>query len=301
MGGKGKREIRRSIAKFAKYGPFYVLFAPVAVYFLLFSYYPFFKGILMSFQANRIIPPRPFVGVENYAAVMADPDFWSALVNSLVIGLADMALYFCASLLLALCINEISVRFFRRFVQTVAFIPYLFSWAVIGGVWALLFDRNGMVNAVAGLFGAGKADFLASQSLARILIVGMGVWRSIGYFAVLFGVAILAIDPTLFEAARIDGAGRMQQVRRIIVPSLASTAKVIVVLLAMGVLTHFDEVYVMQNAANKDRIRTLLLFVYDRGILQFKTGLATAGAALVMAGSLLLVAATRRLVRYDED
>lgn len=285
---------------FGKYRALYLMFLPVAAYFLLFSYYPFFKGLLMSFQANRIVPPRAFVGLANYRDVASDPDFWGALVNSLIIGSIDMALYFTASLILALCINEISIRFFRRFVQTVAFLPYLFSWAVIGGVWALLFDRNGMVNAVAGLFGAEPVHFLAESSLARALIVGMGVWRSVGYFAVLFGVAILAIDPSLFEAARIDGAGRMQQIRRIIVPSLASTARVITVLLAMGVLTHFDEIYVMQNAANKTQIRTLLLFVYDRGILQFKTGLSTAGAALVMAGSLLLVAVTRKLVRYDE-
>ncbi|HNT73344.1 MAG TPA: hypothetical protein PKK92_09840, partial [Methanothrix sp.] len=94
-------------------------------------------------------------------------------------------------------------------------------------------------------------------------------------------LAIVGIDPALYESAEIDGAGRLRQIGSITIPSLADTMKVIAVLLAMGVLTHFDEMYVMQNAANKDQIRSLLLFVFERGILQFKTGLATAGATLV--------------------
>jgi putative aldouronate transport system permease protein len=288
------------LRRLKKHRALYAMFAPIAVYFLLFAYYPFLKGIVMSFQANRILGPRPWVGFENYAVVIADPDFWQALVNSLIIGCIDVALYLGASLLLALGINELTRRFARQTVQTIAFIPYLFSWAVIGGVWALIFDQRGIVNMAAGVFGLGPYNYLAEPGLARFLIVAMGVWRSTGYFALLFTVAILAIDPVLFEAARMDGATRLQQVRMIIVPSLDATMKVIMVLLAMSILTHFDEIYVMQNAANKSRIRTLLLYVYETGIIRFKTGIATAGATLVMCGSLFLVALMRKLVRYDQ-
>jgi putative aldouronate transport system permease protein len=269
------------------------------VYFLLFSYWPLIRGVIMSFQANRLMRPRPFVGLANYLDVLADPDFLGAIVNSLIIGAADMALYFGLSLLLALGINEVRVKAVRSTVQTVAYLPYLFSWAVIAGVWVLIFDDRGMVNALLGAFGAKQVFFLAVPALARPLIIGMGVWRSIGYFALLYTVAIVGIDPALYESAEIDGAGRMRQIRSITIPSLADTMKVIAVLLAMGVLTHFDEMYVMQNPANKQQIRTLLLYVFDRGILNFKTGLATAGAVLVIIGSLAFVAATRKVFRYD--
>lgn len=282
-----------------RFTPLYLMFLPIAVYFVLFSYWPLVRGVIMSFQANRLMRPRPFVGLANYADVLADPDFFQTIVNSLVIGAADMALYFGLSLALALCLNELRLRVLRRTVQTIAYLPYLFSWSVIAGVWILVFDRQGMVNALLGALGAKRMFFLAEPALARPLIIGMGVWRSIGYFALLYTVAITGIDPSLYESAEIDGAGRLRQIASITVPSLADTMKVILVLLAMGVLTHFDEMYVMQNAANKGQIKTLLLYVFEKGIVQFKTGLATAGAVLVMIGSLAFVAATRKLIRYD--
>lgn len=282
-----------------KYRFIYLMFLPIALYFLLFAYYPFLKGIVMSFQANRILGARPFVGFENYAQVTADIDFRQTVINSLVIGFTDMALYFLLSLGLALAVNELASKFARKSVQTLVYIPYLFSWAVIAGVWVLIFDERGLVNAFLGLFGRDPQFFLAEPSLARPLIIGMGVWRSIGYYALLYTVAIVGIDPTLFEVARMDGATRLQQIRMVIVPSLYGTMKVVLVLLAMSVLTHFDEMYVMQNPANKQYIRTLLLYVYETGILNFKAGFATAGATLVMIGTLVLVGVTRKLLRYD--
>ncbi|MDR2095963.1 MAG: ABC transporter permease subunit [Treponema sp.] len=283
-----------------RYRFLYMMFLPAAVYFLLFSYYPFFKGIFMSFQANRLIGIRPFVGFANYAEVIADPDFIQSIINSLIIGIADMALYFCLSLVLALIINEIGLSFVRKGAHTIAYLPYLFSWSVIGGIWALIFDRRGIVNVIRGFFGGEVIFFLADQSFARPLIIGMGVWRSIGYFALLYSVSIVGIDPTLYEAARIDGAGRFTQIRKIILPSLQGTMKVVLVLLSIGILTHFDEIFVMQNPGNKRLIRTLLLYIYETGILNFKLGTATAGAALVMIGTLALAGITRKLTNYDE-
>ena len=122
-----------------------------------------------------------------------------------------------------------------------------------------------------------------------------------GYFALLFTVSIMSIDQQLFEAARIDGASRMEQIRRIILPGLIPTMKTIIVLLSIGVLTHFDEIYVMVNPANRRLISTLLLYVYETGILNFKTGTASAGAMLVMIGTLVVTISMRRVIGYDKD
>ena len=150
-----------------------------------------------------------------------------------------------------------------------------------------------------GWFGAEPLFFLAEAKYARMLVISMGVWRSIGYFAMLYSVSIFAIDPSLYEAARIDGAGRFMQITRIIIPSLAGTMKVILVILSISVLTHFDEIYVMQNPGNRRSIQTLLIYVYEVGITNFKLGTATAGATLVMAGTLVLAFITRNVIKYD--
>ena len=284
-----------------KHRVFYLLFIPIALYFILFTYYPFVRGFIMSFQENRLLGARPFAGLENYRLVLADPDFRSSIINSLIIGIWDMVLYFCIALLFALILNEVKQRHIKQTIQTIAYIPYLFSWAVIGGVWALIFDLNGLANRFLSLFSVDPIFFLATPNLARPLIIAMGVWRSIGYFALLFTVAIMNIDQQLFEAARIDGASRMMQIRKIIVPSLSPTMKTIIVLLSIGVLTHFDEIYVMVNPANRRLISTLLLYVYENGILNFRTGTASAGATLVMIGTLAFTALIRRLTDYDKE
>ena len=278
----------------------YLLFLPAAAYFIVFSYYPFIKGIVMSFQANRLLGVRPFVGFENYRAVIADPDFIQSIINSLIIGFADMILYFVLSLALALFINEIASKTLRKTLHTIAYLPYLFSWAVIGGIWILALDRRGLINVLRDFFGLDVVYFMAEPDFARPIIIGMAVWRSIGYFALLYSVSIVSIDPSLYEAARIDGAGRFTQITKIIIPSLKGTMKVILVLLSIGILTHFDEIYVMQNSVNKRHIRTLLLYVFETGIVNFKLGTATAGAALVMAGTLAMVGISRKLTGYDE-
>jgi len=276
------------------------MFLPVAVYFLIFTYYPFFRGLVMSFQENRLIGARPFNGLENYRFVIMEPNFLTSVINSVIIGLWDMGLYFGFSLALALILNEVAGRTIKQSIQTITYLPYLFSWAVIGGVWALIFDLQGLANKFLSLFGIDPIFFLATPSLARPLIIAMGVWRSMGYFALLFTVAIMTIDEQLFEAARIDGASRFNQITRIIIPSLTPTMKTIIVLLSIGVLTHFDEIYVLVNPANRRLISTLMLYIYETGILNFKTGTASAGATLVMIGTLAITGLIRKLTSYDE-
>lgn len=287
--------------KLKKYKTFYALFIPIALYFLVFTYYPFFKGLVMSFQENRLIGKRPFAGLENYSLVLQDPDFLASIKNSLIIGLWDMILYFTLSLLFAIILNELLNKTIKKTVQTIAYIPYLFSWAVIGGVWVLIFDIQGLANQALALFNVDPIFFLALPNLARPLIIAMGVWRSIGYFALLYTVAIINIDTQLYEAARIDGASRMMQIRKIIIPSLAPTMKTILILLSIGVLTHFDEIFIMVNPANRRQIGTLLLYVFETGIINFKTGTASAGSMLVMAGTLIFTASIRNLIKYDKD
>jgi len=118
------------------------MFLPAFVYFIMFSYYPFFKGILMSFEENKLMGARSFAGFENYKYVLKDPDYIQAVINSLVIGLVDLVLYFALSLVLALCINEVGSRPVQKGLRTITYLPYLFSWSVIGGVLGRLVGQG---------------------------------------------------------------------------------------------------------------------------------------------------------------
>jgi putative aldouronate transport system permease protein len=287
--------------KLKKYKSDYVMFSFIILYFVLFSYLPLVKGIILSLQSNNLIGHRSFVFFKNYTSVLKDINYIAAIKNSLIIGIIDCLLYFVLSLFLALVLNEIKIENLKKTIQTIVYIPYLFSWAVIGGIWSLIFDLNGLTNKLIGLFHHTPIFFLAEPNLARPLIIGMGVWRSIGYFSLLFSIAILDIDEQLFDAAKIDGTSRFQQIKYIIIPTLVPTMKTIILLLALGILTHFDEIYVMINSANYSRISTLLYYVYETGIINFKTGIASAGSTLVMIGTVIITLFIRKASKFDED
>lgn len=284
-----------------KYKALYFLFSFVAIYFIIFSYFPLVKGLILSFQANNLIGDRPFVLFENYKFVLKDPNFINALKNSLIIGILDCILYFVISLFIALVLNELTSQKLKHSIQTVIYIPYLFSWAVIGGIWSLIFDLNGIINHVITFFNQDAIFFLAEPNFARPLIIGMGIWRSVGYFCLLFTISIMDIDKQLFDAAKIDSASRLQQIRYIIIPCLVPTMQTILVLLTLGILTHFDEIFVMINPANFTRISTLLYYVFETGIINFKAGIASAGSTLVMICTVLITLVIRKVSKFDEN
>ncbi|MEG0742884.1 MAG: sugar ABC transporter permease, partial [Clostridia bacterium] len=125
-------------------------------------------------------------------------------------------------------------------------------------------------------------------------------WKGAGYCAALFLAAIVSIDPTLYEAASIDGASRLQQTAAITVPSIASTIKVVVVLGVMGLLRNFDQIYIMSNASILDKVRNLLYLIYTDGIVQFKIGIASAAACVVLVATMLITFVVRKAIHYDE-
>lgn len=293
-----KKELIRQIQK---YKSSYFLFSFVAIYFIIFSYFPLFKGIVLSFQSNNLIGHRNFILLDNYSFVLKDPNFINALRNSLIIGISDCFLYFSISLFTALILNEFTHREIKNTIQTIIYIPYLFSWAVIGGIWSLIFDLNGLINHIITFTNNSPIFFLAEPNFARLLIIGMGIWRSIGYFSLLFTISIMDIDSQIFDAAKIDSANRFQQIIYIIIPGIIPTMKTILVLLTMGILTHFDEIFVMINPANYSRISTLLYYVYETGIINFKTGIASSGSTLVMICTVLITIIIRKVSKFDED
>jgi putative aldouronate transport system permease protein len=292
---------KNTLKQIKKYKSIYIMMLPVLLYFIVFSYYPLLLGIIQSLQKNKLIGTPEFTGITNYTEVIKDYQFKQAFENSLIIGIGTQVLAFALSILLALGLNEIKNKFSKSTMQTVTYLPNLFSWTVVGGMWIFVLSSNGLINSILSVFGHDSVQFLADTNYSQAIMILTGTWKSMGYYAVLFLASIVSIDPSIFEAAQIDGASRVKQIIKIIIPQLIPTMKVIIVLGTMGLLRNFDQVFVMSNPTIMDKVRTLLLYIYTEGITQFKVGKATAAATVVLIATLLISFIVRKLIKYDEN
>ncbi|WP_438447329.1 ABC transporter permease subunit [Gorillibacterium sp. sgz5001074] len=280
---------------------FYLMMVPVFIYFVTFCYYPLARGLLISFQKFRVIGDRPFVGWANYEHVLHDPNFWRMLGNTFVIGGGILLLGFAAPLAVALSLSEISRTWFKKLTQMVLYIPHLFSWVVVAGLWIfMLTPDGGLVNEIRAWFGGRPIHFLAEKDYGRWMMVLSAVWKDAGYVCIIYLASIVSLNPSLFEAARIDGANRWKLVRYLTLPQLVPTMKIVMMLNTMGILRIFDQILVMKNPAIERSVDVIMIYTYESGILKFDMGVANAASFLVIMLTLMLTLVVRRATRYDE-
>lgn len=282
---------RPSLRMMKMHVPLYLMMIPVIVYFGIFVYYPLLRGALSSFQEYNLIGDRPYIGWDNYAVAWNDPQFWQVVRNTLLIGGGILVIGFFPPIIVAISLNEIAGKTFKKFAQTVIYLPHLFSWVVVGGIWIyLLSPRGGLINEVLALFDGGPVRFLTNGLWARALMILLPIWKDVGFAAIIYLAAITTISPTLYEAARIDGASRFQQIYQITIPLLAPTMKVVVMLNVLGLLRIFDQIYVLRNGVVQRQIDVIMTYVYDTGIQKFEVGIASAVSMMVLVATLLLTA-----------
>ncbi|MFS0821512.1 ABC transporter permease subunit [Bacillus sp. 1P02SD] len=280
----------------------YMMMIPIAVYFILFSYYPLARGFVISLQEFRLIGDRPFVGLENYITVLNDPIFWRVLVNTVMIGGGILMIGFVFPIIVAISLNEVIRASFKKFTQMVIYIPHLFSWVVVGGIWIyLLSPDGGLVNEIIKAFGGEPVHFFTKEEYARPLMILSAIWKDMGYTCILYLAAIVSINPSLYEAARIDGASRWHEIKHIMLPSLIPTMKVVFLLNLLGVLKIFDQIFVMRNPAITRKVDVLMTYTYEKGILEFQMGIATAASFIVIIATLILTLVARKITRFDEE
>lgn len=298
-----KQNARRNLLdRMRRYRFIYVLLLPVLAYFLIFSYYPMALGIFNSFREIKLLGGATFVGFKNYQTIFASPVYTQAFVNTLIVGAGTFLLQFAWGLVLALCLSELRHKLTRSFYQTVTYIPNLLSWSVVGSIWITLLSPNGLINGLLELIQGENfrtVVFMSERSFARFIMIFTGAWKGAGYYAALFLAAIVAIDPTLYEAASIDGASRFQQIVSITVPAVVPTLKTVTILGMMGLLRNFDQIFVMANSSIMDKVRNLLYLIYNDGIVQFKVGPASAAACVVLLATMVISFTVRKLIHYD--
>ena len=273
----------------------YVLIAPVLIYFAIFLFYPMLQGIHLSTQKAGLLGPVGFIGLENYRKIFASPDVWRATINTIVLATGITLLGTFMPLIPAIALAEITPMWMRRTFQTVIYTPYLLSWVIIIGIWANTLSPIGLVNSI--LIGLGLIDqpilFFAHPDWARPLVIGQTVWRDMGFHALIYYSALLSMNPDTVDAAEIDGANGLQKIWYIVVPHLRPMIAVVFIIILQGSLHTFDSAFLMVNGRTADQITTLAIYSYQRGLLQFDLGMASAAGVVLLALCLVIAGITR--------
>ena len=272
---------------------------PVVVYFAIFNYAPM-VGLVIAFK-DYVMSDGLFgsawVGWDNFARLFGSADFPRAIRNTLTISLLRLSFGFFAPVVLALMLNEVRLGLYKRAIQTLTYLPYFFSWVILGGVFLMLLSGAGPLNTFVKLLGAKPIPFLTDNVWFVVVLVATGIWQGAGYGAIVYLAALSGINPDLYEAAAIDGANRWQQMWTITLPSLIPTMIALFVLSLGGIMSAgFDQIYNLYNPMvyqASDIIDTYAL----RRMMGLDLGLATAAGMFKSVVGLALVVGANSLAR----
>tara|TARA_R110002072_G_scaffold240070_2_gene398144 strand:+ start:2750 stop:3709 length:960 start_codon:yes stop_codon:yes gene_type:complete len=283
----------RFIVSFRRWWPFYAMLAPGLLYFALYHYLPIWEARL-AFQDLRIVPPNVWVGWEHFIDLAASPVFLQVLANTLIISTMKLVFIFPVPIIIALLLNEIRSVNYRRIVQSVIYLPHYLSWVVIAGITiAVLSPSDGAVNEIRSIFGLTPRAYMTDTGAIRWVVVFSEMWRSAGWDSLLYFAAIIGINPELYEAAEIDGAGRWQKIWYVTLPNIAPTIATLFILnVGLFLSQGLDQIINLSNDVVRSTIDIVDTYVYRIGLQTGEFELATAaGLFKGVVGMVLIITA----------
>lgn len=272
---------KQSLGKyFSSHKWLYFLFVPGALYFIIFKYLPMF-GIVIAFQQfspYQGFTGSPWVGLYHFKNLFAGSDFKMLLVNTLSISVLNLVFYFPAPIILALLLNEMKSQFFKRTAQTLVYIPHFISFVIVATLTFQLFNiQDGIVNQVIQKITGHTVNILGGPQYFRGLIVGQSIWKETGYGTIIFLAALSGVDTQLYEAAKVDGAGRLRLLWHITLPAIRGTIVLMLILKVGSILnTGYEQIFLMGNDLNASKAEVFDTYVYKRGIAMGQYSYATA-------------------------
>lgn len=262
----GKKQLMKQLKE---YRWVYALGVPGLLLLLLFSYLPM-RGLLMAFQdynPHLGILGSPFVGLKHFQTLFSDHKFYNMLKNTLIISGLSL-LTFPAPIILALILNEVRNSKFKKFVQTSIYLPHFLSWAIVASLtFFLLSTEQGFVNKLAAMMGEETYAYLFSTKWIYLIIVIQSLWKSIGWGSIVYLAAISGVDQSLYEAARMDGASKLQCMLRITLPSIMPTVAVMLIMKMGSIISvDFEQVFLMNNAMVKSQLEVFEVYIFNNSI-----------------------------------
>lgn len=287
----------------------YILMIPGILYMLIFNYTPM-AGLVMAFEdfspyngdtAIQALFGSPFAGLKYFEKLFTGPDFWRLLRNTLAISLANLIFAFPAPIILALLLNELRCKWFKRFSQTLVYIPHFVSIVIVAALTYQLFSTTDGVayHMLVQVFGKQNApDIMSDPKLFSTMIVGQNLWKETGYGTIIYLAALSNVDTQLYEAAKIDGAGRWQLMWHVTLPAIRGTI-ILMLIMKVGSLlnTGYEQIFLMQNAMNRSVSDVFDTYIYTKGIVNGQYSLATAAGLFKSIVSMVMVVGANKIAK----
>lgn len=273
-------DFRQKVTKdFSRNKTLYLMVLPVIAYYLIFHYLPMY-GVVIAFKdfsPMKGILGSPWAGWKHFEAFFGSIYFWRVLKNTLIISLNTLIFSFPAPIILALLINELKNKYFSRTVQTITYIPHFISLVVFCGLIREFTLDSGIINYLLSLFGWKPVTMLNKPELFVPVYVISDILKEVGWGSIIYLAALAGIDPQLYEAAKIDGAGRFRQIWHITMPGLAPTI-IVLLILRLGNMMNvgFEKIILLYNPAIYDTSDVISSFVYRKGLQEFNWGFSAA-------------------------
>lgn len=281
-----------------------MLLIPV-IYIILFKYKPML-GVVAAFKKFNVfagIWKSPWVGLEHFREAFGSAEFWSALKNTLILNIGDLILGFPFPILIAVFLFEINSKKIRKVTQTILYLPNFLSWVIIAGIVTQLFSSSGLVNELFRKMGFGEVGFLSSPFAWRIVYWISGIWQSAGYSLIIYLAALTSTDPSLGEAAYIDGATRLQRIWHVTLSQIRPTISIMLIMqLGKIISIDFDRPYMLGNTLVKSASDVISTYVYNVGLQSGRFDFATAvGLFQSVVGIILILSVNQISKKIGEE
>jgi putative aldouronate transport system permease protein len=288
---------RKLGASIYRYRQAYLLFLPAFIWYFIFCYVPM-GGLVIAFKnfsPIKGIASSPWVGLLNFERLFSTSSFITAVKNTLIISGLSLVIVFPIPIIFAILLNELLNVRFKKFVQTVSYLPHFISWSVTGGmIYMLLATKTGVVNNVITALGGKEINFMGLSQYFRAIVTGSSVWKTMGWSSIIYLAAITSVDQALYEAAFIDGAGRLNRIWHVTLPGIRSTIAVLLIMQVGKILNvSFDQIFILINSRVADVGETIDYFIYRVGLSSSNNfSLATAsGMVKSVIGFILVISA----------
>lgn len=303
-GGRGVVHRSTVIGRAWRCRELYLLLVPTLIYFGIFHFYPYLMMVIAFKDYSPVdgVWGSPWVGFQYFEELFSLPDFRRIVVNTILISVYKLIFAFPFPVILALLLNEVRFQLFKRSIQTITYFPHFLSWVVFGGMMLTLLGPSGAVPEAAAVAGLDLRNLLISSDSFRTVLVSSYILKEFGWNAIIYLAALAAINPALYEAARVDGANRWRQMRDITIPSLRGVM-VLIFLLDLGHILDagFEQVFILYNPAVYNVGDIIDTYVYRIGLTNGQFSLATAiGLFKGIVGLILIVGANRIVRRLGE-